>query len=311
MYKQVKAAAISLKPEKWAKERNANKLEAFVRRAARNDPDLIVTIEGVLEGYVVMDVIEGRKSAEEMIEIAEPLDGPNVRRIQSLAKSLKTCICFGFAERVGTDVYNTAVFIDHTGKILGRYQKVQFAEGANASWPFNRMGTSLRAFDTPLGRVGIVICADRWNPMISRTLVLDGAQMLLIPSYGMKNRMQNQTVLARARENGVPIIEANVGVNLIISKGEIVAYKWGNDQITVGIIDVPAEISTTTARAQEKEYFDSQGQEMERRYRETLKRIKGEPTVLQPRTCFIHPDHRDGFRKAGPALLSQGKRDRD
>ena len=49
--------------------------------------------------------------------------------------------------------------------------KSQLAEGASDSWPFNRIGESLRAFDTPLGRVGMMICNDRWNPMIARTLV--------------------------------------------------------------------------------------------------------------------------------------------
>jgi predicted amidohydrolase len=50
--------------------------------------------------------------------------------------------------------------------------------------------------------VGIVICDDRWNPLITRALVFDGARMMLIPSLGAKAKKQNQTVLARARENG-------------------------------------------------------------------------------------------------------------
>ena len=281
MYTQVTTAAISIKPKKWDKEHNADKVETFVRRAAEEGPDLIVTTEGVLEGYVVMDVIEGRRSPEEMVEIAEPIDGPYVRRFQDLAKGLSTCLCFGFAERVNGDVYNSAVFIDHDGEIRGKHQKVQFAEGAHPSRPFNRMGSALRAFDTPHGRVGIVICNDRWNPMIARALVLDGAQMLLIPSYGMKGRSQNETVVARARENGVPIVEANVGVNMIVSKGEIVAYTWGNDRITFGTIDVPAAASTITARTYEGEYLRLQRPEMERRHRETLKRLKGEPNLVE------------------------------
>ncbi|GIT16216.1 MAG: hypothetical protein CM1200mP37_7970 [Chloroflexota bacterium] len=47
--------------------------------------------------------------------------------------------------------------------------------------------------------------------MIARTMVFDGAQMLLINSFGSKSKGQNETVLGRARENGVPIVEANVG----------------------------------------------------------------------------------------------------
>ena len=200
MYRPVNVAAISMKPAKWDKDCDADKLEALVRKAATQNPDLILATEGVLEGYVVMDVIEHPEKAQAMLDIAEPIDGPYIKRFQRLARELGTSICFGFAERIGDEVYNAAVFIDGSGQICGKYHKTQLAEGTDGSWPFNRVGKSLRAFDTPLGRVGIMICNDRWNPMIARTLVLDGARLLLVPSYGSKRRWQNQAVLARARE---------------------------------------------------------------------------------------------------------------
>lgn len=274
MYKSLKVSAISLKPLKWEKASNAEKLEAFFVAAAKTEPQLILATEGVLEGYVVMDVIEGRATPEAMLEIAEPLEGPYIRRFRRLARQLKTCLCFGFAERRGTaSVYNSAVFIDMNGDICGTYQKTQFAEGTHTSWNFNCIGEQIRAFDTPFGRAGILICNDRWNPLIARTLVLDGAQYLLIPSYGSKAKAQNRTVLARARENGVPIVEANVGMNLIISNGEIVAYQWGNDQITTADIAIPVPPSTEAARRSEQEYLRSQGPEMAARYRKTIARL--------------------------------------
>ena len=221
-----------------------------------------------------MEVVEGRAHAESMIEAAEPIDGPYIRRFRKLARSLNTCLAFGFAERIGDEAYNCAIFLDEQGEICGRYHKVQLAEGTHASWTFNRIGKKLRAFDTPIGRAGFVICNDRWNPDIVRALVLDGARIILIPSYGSKTKNQNQAVLARARENGVPIVEANVGMNLIISKGEICAYQWGNDQITHAVIDVPAAPCEETARQAEQDYLDAQTPEMERRYQRTLERVE-------------------------------------
>jgi predicted amidohydrolase len=281
MFTQVKVAAISLKPRKWDKPYNADKLEALFREAAAQKPEVILATEGALEGYVVMDVIEHAERAEAMVDIAEPIDGPYIARFRRLAKALNTCLCFGFAERVEREVYNAAVFIDGEGEIRGKYRKTQFAEGTHPDWYFNRIGKTLRAFDTPIGRAGMLICNDRWNPMIARSLVLDGARLLLIPSYGSKRRAQNQAVLARARENGVPIIEANVGMNLIVSKGEIAAYKWGRDQITTAIVDVPVEPSHTAARAYELEFLELQGPEAERRHRETLKRFRGESNLAE------------------------------
>lgn len=276
MYNSVKVAAISLKPVKWDKPANADRMEAFFVAAAKDEPRLILTTEGLLEGYVIMDVVEGRASPEAMLEIAEPIDGPYIQRFRRLAKTLHTCLCFGFAERVDHEAYNCALFIDHEGEICGKYHKVQLAEGTHPSWTYNRVGKQIRAFDTPIGRAGIVICNDRWNPLIARTLVLDGAQVILISSYGSKTKAQNETVLARARENGVPIVEANVGMNLIISKGEIVAYKWGNDQITTAVIEVPEPPSTDAARRSEAEYLRQQGPEMEKRYKKTMDKLAQE-----------------------------------
>jgi predicted amidohydrolase len=263
-----------LKPKKWDKAHNADKLESFFRKAARRNPDVIVATEGVLEGYVVMDAIRHSDKRKAMLDIAEPINGPCVKRFRDLARKLKTCLAFGFAERIGNDVYNTAVFIDQHGRISGKYHKTQLKEGAHASWSFNRIGKTLRAFDTPHGRAGFLICNDRWNPDIARAIVLDGAQYLMICSFGSRRKKQNVTVLARARENGVPIIEANVGVNMIVSKGEVVAYKWGCDQITVAEIDVPAPPSTRAARAAERDYLKKQGPAMQRQYKETMRGLK-------------------------------------
>ena len=149
MYQSIKVSAISLKPTKWDKASNAEKLEAFFVEAAKDSPQLILATEGVLEGYVVMDVIEGNATPAAMLDIAEPLDGDYVKRFRRLACQLKTCLCFGFAERCGTSVYNSAVFIDSNGEICGTYHKTQFAEGTHPSWNFNCIGETIRAFDTP------------------------------------------------------------------------------------------------------------------------------------------------------------------
>ena len=67
---------------------------------------------------------------------------------------------------------------------------------------------------------------------------------------------------------------------MIVSKGEIVGYKWGNDQITTAVIDVPAWPSTAAAREYERQYMDMQTPEMERRYREWQKSLRGEENLV-------------------------------
>jgi predicted amidohydrolase len=271
MFLSLPVAAISLKPKPWDKPFNADKLEHLFRQAARTTAKLLLAPEGILEGYVIMDVIRDPARAEQLRALAEPLDGLYIRRFQRLARSLRRHLAFGFAQRIDDDVYNAAIFIDSNGRICGTCHKTQFAEGYDRSWWFNRIGRRIRAFDTPLGRIGLLICNDRTNPEISRTLVLDGARLLLIPSYGSRTRDQNLTVLARARENGVPVVQANVGMNLIISKGEIAAYDWGCDRITTAAIDIPGPPSQDAARRAERRFLRHRAPEMRRRYERTMK----------------------------------------
>src|SRR5688572_11005562 len=80
MFHRYKAAAISLRPRKWDKAYNANRLESYFRKAAKLGCDLAVAPEGALEGYVVSDVTWHRDRAKAFIDIAEPLDGPYIAR---------------------------------------------------------------------------------------------------------------------------------------------------------------------------------------------------------------------------------------
>lgn len=261
MFTSVPVAAITFHPRKWAKAENAEKLEGFFREAARSKPRprIIVAPEGVLEGYVFHDVLHHPKKASALLDIAEPIDGPIIRRFQKLARTLRACLCFGFAERIGRAVYNASVFLDHQGRLCGRQHKheepVTLAGGGRAAWSFRRLDRQLRPIPTPFGPAGILICADRWNPYIARTLVLGGARFLLVPTFGSKEQSQTRTLLRRARENGVPVIQANVGMALVISKGELVGYTWGGNRILQGAIDIPAGPSLRAARAQEREYL--------------------------------------------------------
>lgn len=278
--RRIRVAAISLVPERLNVERNARELEAVFRKAAAGGARLAVAPEGVLEGYIVNQILSGEIAAEKMRDVALAIDHPIIRRFQTLARELQMCLVFGFAERVDSDVFNTAVFIDHEGTICGRHHKMQLAEGYHADWWFNRLGTASRAFDTPLGRCGILICNDRWNPALAQIPKLDGAQFLVIPSYGSTSKAQDDAVLARARETGLPVVEANVGVTLIASGGELQAVDRETSAITFGEIEIsPGSAPRVAERDQvEQEFLRWRDREMPVRYAQRSKpKPKAEP----------------------------------
>ncbi|MDP7274549.1 MAG: carbon-nitrogen hydrolase family protein, partial [Planctomycetaceae bacterium] len=193
-----------------------------------------------------------------------------------LARRLNVCLVFGLAERIKGDVFNCAVFIDHRGRICGKYHKMQLAEGYHPSWWYNRLGRRSRAFDTPLGRCGILICNDRWNPRLAEIPVLDGAQFLVIPSFGSRSAAQDEAVLSRGRENRVPVVEANVGVTLVVDDNQITAVDRREEGITFGTITVrPSSKRDRDKRdVVEKAFLEWRQTEMVRRYQRTLTRLK-------------------------------------
>lgn len=278
-------ASVSLRPKLWDKAHNADKMESFFRKAARKKPELIVAPEGMLEGYVVSDVIWHRERAEAFLSIAEPINGPYIRRFQKLAKSLKTCLCFGFAQRVGRESFNSAVFIGNDGRIYGTHHKL--TEMTHSTWNFARMSSRIRAFDTPLGRCGMLICSDRWFPILTRTLQMDGAQFLVIPTFGTTTKSQTKAVLARARETGLPIVQANVGMNMMVSKGEIAGYTWGEDRITTAMIDIPVKASSQAIRACDREFQRAQTRMHRRWFIGITKQIRKQNPSRDVRKAFL------------------------
>ena len=276
---RVRVAAISFVPTKADVESNAARLEAAFRRAAQGGAKLAVAPEGIVEGYIVNEIIAGQMPAEKMREVALPIDHRIIRHFRDLAAELKLCLVFGFAEKVGDDVFNTAIFIDDAGAIRGTYHKMQLQEGCHPDWWFNRLGTASRTFETPFGRCGVLICNDRWNPALAKIPALDGAQFLVIPSFGSNSMNQDEAVIARSRENNnLPIVEANVGVTLVVSEGQPVSLSREKETVTLGEIVIPPATASRPAErdAVEREFLAWRETEMVRRYEVRMEKVRAQ-----------------------------------
>jgi predicted amidohydrolase/sucrose-6-phosphate hydrolase SacC (GH32 family) len=274
----VKVAAISFNPVRFDVAANAESLERWFRKAAAGGAQLAVAPEGAIEGYVIKPIVAGEVEAEKMADVAQPIDSPVIQKFQKLAAELQMNLVFGFAEKIDQDVFNCAVFIDDRGEIRGKYHKMQLAEGYQEDWWWNRLGRHSRAFDTPLGRCGVLICNDRWNPMLARIPALDGAQFLVIPSFGSTSTSQDETVLARSVETDLPIVEANVGVTLVVDDGQIAAVDRHAEGITFAEITIPPpRTPDVAARDQaEAEFLQWRQTEMPVRWRAWMDKVKRE-----------------------------------
>jgi predicted amidohydrolase len=199
--KEVRIAGIVLKWIRADKEANLRRAEAMIREAAAGGAQIVCTTECFLDGYAIAD-----KSIplDKYRALGEPIpDGPCYKRLAALARELKILLVAGMLEADGEARCNTAVLISPDGRLLGKYRK-QHLEHELVR---NRPGTESPVFDTPYGRIGVLICADRRLPEIAGKLKKQGADFLLCPSGGMFGPKSNDPILqARSRETHLPIV---------------------------------------------------------------------------------------------------------
>ncbi len=233
-------AGLSLTPEPWNKQANLAKLEKYARQAAGTGAELVITPEGFLEGYVGNRGRSPGLTREKYVSVGEKIDGPALTRVGNLARELKIYLLIGFAERRGDSMFNSTVIFSSSGEVVLRYSKTHTADDE----PFNTKGAEFPVASTPWGRWGTLICFDRQMPETARVLALKGARLILVPSWGSYNEMNDVMMRVRAYENGVWLAFVHPKRCLIIDpRGTIVAQNTGEgDQI------VTAKISPSAIR---------------------------------------------------------------
>jgi predicted amidohydrolase len=181
-------AGIVLKWVRADKEANLRRVEPMIREAATNGALIVCTTECFLDGYAIADKSIPLKKYR---ALGEPIpEGEYYRRLAVLAAELKIHLIAGMTEAAGDARYNTSVLIDPDGKLAGKYRK-----------------HTSPVFETPFGKVGIMICADRTEPSIIERLCTRGADFLICPSGGMFGSKKNDPIVQqRSRENKIHIL---------------------------------------------------------------------------------------------------------
>lgn len=113
-------------------------------------------------------------------QLAEPIPGLSSEVLAQAAQVAGVYVVAGLTERAGERVYNAAVLISPEGEILLKHRKINIMEIAQDLYS---TGDSLSVVQTPLGTIGVNICADNFpNSLVfGHSLVRMGAQLLLSP----------------------------------------------------------------------------------------------------------------------------------
>ena len=165
------------------------RIEQLVADARADGIRLIALPEACLGGYLAD--LDGEAEGPPGLR----LDGPEIRRLSAIAGDL--VIAAGYCEEAGdgSTRYNSAVCVTGDG-VLGNHRKVHQPLSEDASYG---AGDHFAAFDTPVGRIGMLICYDKAFPESARALALDEAQIILCLSAWPGSRTNPSADLARDR----------------------------------------------------------------------------------------------------------------
>ena len=121
----------------------------------------------------------------ELFDLAEPIPGPTTQEFSALAKSLGVYLILPLFESVhGSVYYNTVAVVDPQGQLVGKYRKMHIPQdpGFEEKFFFAPGDLGWPVFETPWGRMGVLICWDQWYPEAARLMALRGARAIFYPT---------------------------------------------------------------------------------------------------------------------------------
>src|SRR5246127_3078566 len=238
------------------------KIEGIIGDARTAQVELLVLPDATLGGYLS----DLRHPDPLAIPPGLAEDSYEIRRICALAGDM--VVCFGYAEAVtarGQDrLYNSALCVTGDG-ILGRHRKVHQPAGESLVYA---AGDTFAAFDTPVGRLGMLIDYDKTFPEAARSLALGGATIMaclsawpasmtdrasrlpqdrqsrLFDLYDSARAAENQVVLVSSNQTGVMGGLRFLGQAKVVGPGgDVLVRTSSKGGLAVAEIDVEAEVT--------------------------------------------------------------------
>jgi predicted amidohydrolase len=202
------------------------------RCVAATGAELLVLPEAATTGFT-----PGLDAAA-LWDLVSGIPGPVTEPVQEAARRLGVHVVLGTYERGparGT-VYNTAVVIGPEGGVLGRYRKTHLFCGED--WV--TAGDRAVVVETPLARLGLMICFDGDYPELARIEAVQGAEVICRPSALLRSAdIWELTNRARAYDNHVFVVGANATG---IDPAGVIYF--GNSMIVTPVAEVVARAAS-------------------------------------------------------------------
>jgi predicted amidohydrolase len=236
------------------------RVQTLIEQARKAGAGLLVLPDAALGGYLP----DLRNPDPEALPPALEPDHELIGKVAAAAAEMVVCVGYCELGSDGETRYNSAVCVSGDG-VLGRHRKVHLPRGEEQAYA---PGESFAAFDTPIGRIGMLIDYDKTFPESARSLTLDGAGILaclsawptnisnraprmsqdrqsrLFDLYDRSRAAENQVVLASANQTGALGGMRFLGQAKVVGPGgDILARTWAKAGLAVATVAVEAEIA--------------------------------------------------------------------
>jgi len=170
-----------------------------LHEAAGDGAALVVFPETFLPGYPAWiwrlkpgaDMALAEQLHAGLLAQALRLDGDDLRPLADAARERGVTVVCGLHERDAdfsrATLYNTVVVIGPDGRLLNRHRKLMPTNPERMVWGFGD-GSGLRVVDTPVGRIGTLICWENYMPLARAALYAQGVEIYVAPTYDTGER---------------------------------------------------------------------------------------------------------------------------
>ncbi|MES1155140.1 MAG: carbon-nitrogen hydrolase family protein [Pseudorhodoplanes sp.] len=195
MEETVRVAVIQDCPVPFDLEGTIAKVERLVEKAAAGGAKLLVFPEAFVSGYpkgldfgarVGMRSPQGRDVFRRYYDSAIALESEECRRIGAAARKAGVHLVIGVMEKDGGTLYCTVLFFGPDGALLGKHRKLMPTAMERLIWGFGD-GSTLTVLDTPMGKLGAVICWENYMPLLRTAMYAKGIQIYCAPTADDRN----------------------------------------------------------------------------------------------------------------------------
>ncbi len=124
---------------------------------------------------------EGRRMFRRYFESAVDVPGPAVDALAAIARENSVLLVIGVIERDGGTLYCTVLFFSPEGTFMGKHRKLMPTAMERLVWGMGD-GSTMAVFDTPIGKIGAVICWENYMPLLRTAMYAKGVQLYCAPT---------------------------------------------------------------------------------------------------------------------------------